>query len=295
MPAPDGTGISGSTKPLPVRQGPLTRRPGAPADSTTMDPRRCSLHQPRARRAYRPCLLSWVEGEPTTAVIGRMRRAALDHDPGGVLVSGELHSQMLLFAEDSLGEPIRERLRRAVQSVIDAAHAVQPSAEIRAVVGDRVTSPERLPVVAARLRRLARYALDRSSDEVVWARGHSLLRMLQSLDAREASAFVDGQLAPLQTYDREHRTNLQRVLELALDHSNRGTAARAAFMHRNTFRRQLRKALELIDVDLASPEERLALHIALKMRALAPPPRSERFRRQRPQTWRHSTSSRAAP
>jgi DNA-binding PucR family transcriptional regulator len=38
-------------------------------------------------------------------------------------------------------------------------------------------------------------------------------------------------------------------------------------MHRNTFRRQLGKALELIDVDLTCPEERLALHVALKMRA----------------------------
>lgn len=84
------------------------------------------------------------------------------------------------------------------------------------------------------------------------------------------SAFVQGQLASLQAYDHEHRTNLQRVLELALDHDSRNTAARAAFMHRNTFRRQLRKALELIDLDLDCPEERLALHLALKLRAHGP-------------------------
>ena len=46
---------------------------------------------------------------------------------------------------------------------------------------------------------------------------------------------------------------------------------RAAFMHRNTFRRQLGKALELIDVDLTCPEERLALHVALKMRSFDAP------------------------
>ncbi len=38
-------------------------------------------------------------------------------------------------------------------------------------------------------------------------------------------------------------------------------------MHRNTFRRQLATALRLLDADLEQPEERLALHLALKLRA----------------------------
>jgi DNA-binding PucR family transcriptional regulator len=121
--------------------------------------------------------------------------------------------------------------------------------------------------VASRLRRLGRYADARGADGLVWARRYSLACLLETLDPRQASAFVEGQLATLRAYDREHGTNLQRVLELALDHENRNTAARAAFMHRNTFRRQLSKALALIDVDLACPEERLALHVALKMRS----------------------------
>ena len=107
---------------------------------------------------------------------------------------------------------------------------------------------------------------------MVWARRYSLACLLETLDPRQASAFIDGQLASLQAHDREHGTNLQHVLELALDHDNRNAAADAAFMHRNTFRRQLRKALELVDVDLACPEERLALHVALKMRELGGPP-----------------------
>lgn len=103
---------------------------------------------------------------------------------------------------------------------------------------------------------------------MVWARRDSLACLLEPLDPRRVSAFVQGQLADLQAYDQEHGTNLQHVLELALDHESRNNAARAAFMHRNTFRRQLDRALELIDVDLESPEERLALHLALKVRAL---------------------------
>ena len=60
--------------------------------------------------------------------------------------------------------------------------------------------------------------------------------MLDLLDVRRAPEFIREQLAALAAYDRQHGTNLQRVLELALDHDCRNTAASAAFMHRNTFR-----------------------------------------------------------
>ena len=107
-----------------------------------------------------------------------------------------------------------------------------------------------------------------AGDEVAWARDHALRRLLATLDARSAIAFVEAQLAPLAAYDLEHGTTLERVLELALDHEDRATAARAAFMHRNTFRRQLGKARELLEADLDAPEERLAVHVALKLRRL---------------------------
>jgi DNA-binding PucR family transcriptional regulator len=253
------------TKALAQRRVAPKRRPGTGGDSITTSPRRGSLGGLRARRAYRPCLLRWVSGEPSDPLIGQMRRAALAWDRRSLLVSVERDTQILLLASDSIGGPSRERLREAVHSVVEAARAVRPEAEIYAIVGDGISSAERLPVVAARLQRLSRRAL--GADDVVWARRYSLTCLLETLDPRQASAFVEGQLAGLQAYDREHGTNLQRVLELALDHDNRNTAARAAFMHRNTFRRQLGKALELIDVDLTCPEERLALHVALKMRA----------------------------
>jgi purine catabolism regulator len=208
-----------------------------------------------------------VGGEPTEAVIERMRQAVFRWDRNSRLVSVGSGVHALLVPEDLQGGPSRERLRAAVDSVVEAVRAVRPDAEVHAVVGDRITSLAHLRVVAARLRLHARYALAHAGDEVVWGQRYSLACLLETLDPRQASAFVEGQLATLRAYDREHGTNLQRVLELALDHENRNTAARAAFMHRNTFRRQLSKALALIDVDLACPEERLALHVALKMRS----------------------------
>jgi len=200
-----------------------------------------------------------------------MRQAALRWDRRSLLVSVDRAAQVLLLSDDWPERPGRGHLREAVHSVVAGVRAVRPEAEIRAIVGDRTTSGEPLAVAAAGLRRLARYAFRHGSEEVVWGRRYSLACLLETLDPRQATAFVKEQLGGLPAYDREHGTNLQRVLELALDHDNRNAAARAAFMHRNTFRRQLSQALEVIDVDLACPEERLALHVALKMRALVGP------------------------
>jgi sugar diacid utilization regulator len=246
-------------KRLGAREAPPERRIGAILDSAAVVARRPETVG--VTRTYRPCVLSWVSDGPSEAVIDRMRRAAADWDRRSRLVVVDPGVQALLVPEDAVVGTSREHLQAAVRSVVGAVRAMRPDAEIHAVVGERITSRERLPVVAARLRRLAR----NGGNEVVWARPYSLARLLETLDPRQASAFVDGQLATLRTYDREHGTNLQRVLELALDHENRNTAARAAFMHRNTFRRQLARALELIDVDLSCAEERLALHVALKM------------------------------
>jgi sugar diacid utilization regulator len=219
-------------------------------------------------RAYQPCVLSWLTGEPTDTLIEQMRNAALRWNRGSLLLSLDRSTQVLLVSDDSQGGPSRARLRDAVRSVVEVARAARPEAQIHTAVGDRIRPGDRLAVAASRLRRIRRYASAHGGDEVVWARRYSLACLLETVDPRQASAFAEGQLASLRAHDREHGTNLQRVLELALDHANRNTAADAAFMHRNTFRRQLRRALELIDVDLACPEERLALHVALKMREL---------------------------
>lgn len=255
-------------KVLAPRSRAIERRRGGGLDSTATRPRRgLESRASWATRAYRACLLCWVDGEPTDALLERMRRATHDWDPRSLLVPVDSTAAALLVAEDPFEGSNRERVQSAVHAVVDALRAERDGAEIHAVIGNRVTSRERLSVELARLTGLARYARGPGGDEVVSARRYSLAGLLETLDPRQASAFAEGQLASLRAYDRAHGTNLQRVLELALDHENRTTAAHAAFMHRNTFRRQLAKALELIDVDLACPEERLALHVALKMRA----------------------------
>lgn len=153
----------------------------------------------------------------------------------------------------------REPTAADIASVQDALRGLAESRLIRLGVRRHL-----LMVSGAEIDEVARVVRARRPDVHICP--YSLVRVL---DPRDASLFVHDQLAALADYDREHGTDLLRVLELALDHRDRNDAARAAFMHRNTFRRRLRQAEKLAGADLGCPEERLALHLALKLRALS--------------------------
>ena len=156
----------------------------------------------------------------------------------------------------------REPTAADIASVRDALRGSAESRLIRLGVRRHL-----LMVSGAELDEVARVVRARRPDVHICP--HSLARVLEGIDPRGASLFVHDQLAALAEHDREHGTDLLRVLELALDHHDRNDAARAAFMHRNTFRRRLRQAEKVAGADLACPEERLALHLALKLRALS--------------------------
>lgn len=222
-------------------------------------------------RAYWPCLLTWTAPPPPDETLERMGRMARRADARSMLVPLSPRTQLLLVGDDAVERMGRQGLDSMLSALLEAGGGEASRLRVNAVVGQPIASDEPLSSAAVRLSRLARYALARDGGGVARAPGSSFASLLDTLDARYAHAFQRAQLARIADYDHEHGTNLQRVLELALDHDNRNTAARAAYMHRNTFRRQLRRALRLVDADLACPEERLALHLALKLRALGRP------------------------
>lgn len=219
-------------------------------------------------RTYWPCLLDWIGGDPTAAALERMRHAARSRDRKSMLLPIAPRMEVLLIAGDSLAGATREKLEEVVSALLEIARGERPGARIHAVVGPRIGSGESVATAASHLCQLERYALARGEAGVTWAPGYSFACLLET-HARHGCTSMQAQLARLAAYDREHGTDLQRVLELALDHGNRNVAARAAFMHRNTFRRKLRTALGLVDTDLDCPEDRLALHLALKLRSLS--------------------------
>jgi hypothetical protein len=198
---------------------------------------------PAAR--LRSCLFSWAGQEPTDGLLERMQQAARRSDAGARLVAVQSRSRVLLTTGGEDG------FAGAVAAALEVALSSDPQGAVTVLAG-----PPRRPGAEG-----ATGACGSASAPCA-----SLAWLLGRLDARQAATFIEHRLAAVVAYDREHGTDLQGVLELALDHPHRNEAADAAFMHRNTFRRQLDRALRLLGVDLGCPEERLALHLALKLR-----------------------------
>jgi len=219
--------------------------------------------------AYWPCLLSWVRPDVAAGRLAPIREAMRAWDGRNLLLAISRASQLLLLADESGRGVTRAQLTANVSRVVRAARGEKMGAGVvRAVIGHRIGPDERLGRVATVLHEAAGDHFANSIDGVSWARDDAVARLMEHIDAHWATGFVEQQLGAIEAHDRRHGTTLERVLELALDHADRGAAADAAFMHRNTFRRQYRKALELLGSDLDCPEERLAVHLALKMRAL---------------------------
>ena len=246
----------------------VQRRAGAAGGRCPLDARELAARAglPIAS-SYRPCLFAWNGGRATASALGRMRAAARRRQPRSMLLPVGARAQMLLIPADRHADTAPEQLEEAASELLDTARRERPEPRVHAVIGPCIGPDEPVATAASQLCRLGRYALARGETGVIWAPGYSFASLLGTREW-QAGTFAKRQLAGLAGYDREHGTDLQRVLELALDHGNRNVAAHAAFMHRNTFRRKLRKALDLVDADLDCPEERLALHLALKLRAL---------------------------
>ena len=97
--------------------------------------------------------------------------------------------------------------------------------------------------------------------------GSRLVELLAAIDRPSALAFIDEQIGAVLDYDSEHGSDLTAQLEQALDDF--------ASQRLDPPHPQLRPlpigvihALELLDADLNRPSDRLALHLALKLRRL---------------------------
>ncbi len=98
-----------------------------------------------------------------------------------------------------------------------------------------------------------------------------VLQMLLPLgDAPALPAFAAATLAPLLAGDG-HESLLATLETFFATNGNTFQAAQRLGLHRNTLTYRLNRIQELLGVTLDDPEVRLALHLALKIRQIAPP------------------------
>jgi hypothetical protein len=208
-------------------------------------------------------VVAWRGGSPHPADLDAIDRDARRLAPGSLTatVGGCL---VLLHPA---GDPATDVVAW-VERVVARVRAVAPCADARAVAGDAAVALGDLGPHVARLVRLCGWVTgDEPAQTVVRARRYALEGLLrESVAPAQARVFVDDLLGAVIAWDRDHRSDLLRVLEAALDTPRQDLAAQRCFMHRNTFRHRLHRAHEVLGDDLADPEMRLAVHVALKLR-----------------------------
>ena len=145
-----------------------------------------------------------------------------------------------------------------------------PSSRAQLIAGERAVDLPALGAYVRELLDLRRFGPRAHGDRlVVRGREYALDRLHETIDPEVAARFVDEQLGGLLHGDARHGRDLLCVLEAALDFPRHDEAARRCFMHRNTFRHRLRLATDTLARSLDDPDDRLALHVALKLQRLA--------------------------
>lgn len=217
---------------------------------------------------YWPALLVWTVGHPGPRTLAELHGKA-QCLPGTIAVMLSNTTVTLLIPARGPGEPSRETVHSELGRLVRHARHLGHR-DVHAIADEWSVGVTHVPSRVGRLQRLQRYLPNMSGEALVrCARSFALDRLLcDGLDRKRAEDFLRRRLCRLLRYDLDHGTDLAQVLELALDFPRRDDAAHAGYMHRNTFRRHLTQALELVDTDLQDPDDRLTLHVALKLRRL---------------------------
>jgi DNA-binding PucR family transcriptional regulator len=106
---------------------------------------------------------------------------------------------------------------------------------------------------------------ERTVAEIDDVRGEVVLLELRELAAGHPS-LMKGRLELVLDHDAEHRTAYGETLRAYLDaFGDVGAAAARVSVHPNTFRYRMRRLVELFEVDLANPEERLVLELQFRL------------------------------
>jgi sugar diacid utilization regulator len=209
-------------------------------------------------------IVYWRRGTCSASVLPGVAALVRRDDRANAVVACGDRTLALVLADESR-EPATPRVRRLVQRVVDFVGARDGGAAQAIIAHDDVPADD----VAAQTRKLLglrRYVQARPvADAVVPEHALELARLLEEIDRRRAADFVQRHVGVLLAYDRAHHTALARVLEIGLDMPNRDDAARAAYMHRNTFRRHFHQAQELVGLELEDGDQRLAVHMALRL------------------------------
>lgn len=168
-------------------------------------------------------------------------------------------------------DDVEEASRRAL-ALSQAVRAAAPRGDWHGVVGvgEAVAQPRDLAAscVRARLAMRAAVALGREEPIVLWSELGAYRTILELSDDSEHEPPISGPLWKL--LESNDAATLIGTLECYLDLAGDASASAAALhIHRSSLYGRLRRIEELIGVDLRSGEDRLELHLGIRLLRLA--------------------------
>jgi sugar diacid utilization regulator len=208
--------------------------------------------------SLRVVLVSWQYPTPNGVDIGAAVRHELAAMRVPALISRRPDAMLAVVADGHDLSGLYERLSAAVSSA-------QGTVGIggRCIADDLAHSfAEASRAVHIRVESRRPYGLLNHDDL-------GLLRILDtSGDGVELERYVNEWLGALVEHDRDHRSELVRTLGVYLDSGgNYDRTADALIIHRSTLRYRLGRIRELSGRDVADPDSRLNLHVAIRARA----------------------------
>jgi hypothetical protein len=194
-----------------------------------------------------------VHPRSAAALVGDVAYGLIPAGSTGSAPDGDGTERAVRIARDFL-DRVGDRVRTVV-GIGPVAHGVAELAHARGCVDRalRVLREGRGDRRVARLADIQVEALMIDLRDMVAARGEQ----------------PTGSLARLIAYDREHGTNLVATLRAWLDaFGDVIEAAKALYVHPNTFRYRLRRLAEVGEINLADPEQRFVAMLQLRVIAL---------------------------
>ena len=178
---------------------------------------------------------------------------------------------LILMTSSDPGPQAGVRAARAAERALRAVRDRLPELRLRAGVGTPHEGPMGLRASAAEARVALLAARAAGKPEGVSAHDATgIQRMLMEWYASDsARASVREQLAPLERLGPARSETAIRTLAVYLDEQcSVVRAARRLHLHRNAVTYRLRRITELLGVDLADADQRLALQLACRARLL---------------------------
>ncbi|MGH2793015.1 MAG: PucR family transcriptional regulator, partial [Actinomycetota bacterium] len=170
-----------------------------------------------------------------------------------------------------------DRLVGLAQEIVEHAESTLRT-PLRAAVGSIASGAHRLPHARAEADRVLRVLSTHPGDPAVATiadvGSRAILLELHEV-TREHPDITRGRLQAVAEHDAKHRTGYMETLGAYLDaFGDIRDAAERIGVHPNTFRYRLRRLIELFDIKLDDPDDRLVLGLQLRLLRWASSPAS---------------------